>query len=184
MNEADDGPRQIEVHDDGGVLEVLAFAQNVGGDHHAKLFGGRNVMGCLFVPRLIAVGAETAGVAGWFFGVAGDARHLLKPARLQLLRKVGDGVGKLGENKNLLSGMLFGQEFVEFGQLVILVWLPLAREFEDREKPLGVLPEMLGEVFDKDVGAQPIKIAGVLSPEQLVTESTGGGKISQRIGGD
>ena len=47
LNEADDGPRQIEVHDDGGVLEVLAFAENVGGDQHAEFFGGRNVVGRL-----------------------------------------------------------------------------------------------------------------------------------------
>src|ERR1022692_671095 len=77
LNEADDGPRQIEVHDDGGVLKVLTFAENVGGDQHAEFFGGRNVVGRPFVPRLVAVGAETAGVAGWLFVVAGDASHLL-----------------------------------------------------------------------------------------------------------
>ena len=162
LDEADDGPRQIEVHDDGGVLEVLAFAEHIGGDQHAEFLGGRNVVGRTFVPRLVAFGAEPAGVAGRFFGVAGDAGHLLEPARLQLFRKVGHGVGELGEDEDLLAGMFFGQQFVEFGQLVVLVGLPLAGEFEDGEKPLGVLLEMLGKVFDEDVGAQPVEIAGVL----------------------
>ena len=134
-----------------------------------------------FVPRLVAFGAETAGVAGWLFGVAGDAGHLLEPARLQLVREVGHGVGKLGEDEDLLAGMFFRQEFVEFGQLVILVGLPVAREFEDGEKPLGVLLEMLSKVFDKNVGAQPIKIAGVLGAERLVARCSGFGKIGQDL---
>src|SRR6266516_4797383 len=78
--------------------------------------------------------------------------------------------------------MFFRQKFVEFGQLVILVGLPMACEFEDGEKPFGVLPEMLGEVFDKNVGAQPIKIAGVLGAEQVVAAGASGSEIGQRIG--
>ncbi|MBI4026708.1 MAG: hypothetical protein HY360_17120 [Verrucomicrobia bacterium] len=74
--------------------------------------------------------------------------------------EVGHGVGKLGENENLLAGMFFRQEFMEFGQFVILVRLPVACECENGEKPLGVLLEMLSKVFDKNVGAQPIKIRG------------------------
>ena len=77
LNEANDGPRQIEVHNDGGVLKILTFAENVGGDQHAEFFGGRNVVSRSFVPRLVAVGAETASVVGWLFGVARDASHLL-----------------------------------------------------------------------------------------------------------
>ena len=40
LDEADDGPGQIEIHDDGGILEVLAFAEDVGGDQHAEFLGG------------------------------------------------------------------------------------------------------------------------------------------------
>ena len=68
-----------------------------------------------------------------FFGVAGDARHLFDPTCPQLVCEVGNGVSKLREDQNLLAWMLFRQEFVEFDQLMILVGLPLACEFEDGE---------------------------------------------------
>ena len=58
------------------------------------------------------------------------------------------------------SGCFLASEFVEFGQLCVLLRLPVAREFEDGKKPFGVLPQMFGEVFDEDIGAQPIKIRG------------------------
>jgi len=34
----------------------------------------------------------------------------------------------LGENEDLLAGMFLRKEFVEFGELVVLVGLPFARE--------------------------------------------------------
>ena len=36
LDQADDGPGQIVVDDDGAVLEVLAFAEDIGGDEHAQ----------------------------------------------------------------------------------------------------------------------------------------------------
>jgi hypothetical protein len=64
LDEADDGPRQIEVHDDGGVLQVLTFAQDIGGDQHAQFIGRRNVVGRAFVLCLVAFRTEPAGVVG------------------------------------------------------------------------------------------------------------------------
>ena len=90
----------------------------------------------------------------------------------------------MGEDKYLLTRMFFRQKFVKFGQLVILVSMPLAREFEDGKKSLGVLPEMLSKVFDKYVRAQPIKIAGVFGAERLVARCSGFGKIGQGLGSD
>jgi len=49
---------------------------------------------------------------------------------------------------------------------------------------LGILPQVLGKVFDKDVGAQPVEIASVLSAKRLVACCPSLGKISQGIGGD
>ena len=48
LDQADDGPRQIVVDDDGAVLQVLAFAQDIGGDQHAQLVRRR----CTW-PRLL-----------------------------------------------------------------------------------------------------------------------------------
>ena len=36
LDEADDGPRQVEIDDYGTVLEVLALAQDIGGDHEFR----------------------------------------------------------------------------------------------------------------------------------------------------
>ena len=166
LDEADDGPRQVEVHDDGGVLKVLAFAEDIGGDKDAEFIDRGDVVGRAFVPRLVAFGAEAAGEAGGIFGVAGDAGHLLEPAGLQLVGEVGDRVGELGEDEYLLAGMFLRQKFVEFGEFVVLVGLPLAGELEDGEKPLGVLLEMLGEVFDEHIGTEPVEVAGVLGVQR------------------
>jgi hypothetical protein len=48
--------------------------------------------------------------------------------------------------------MFLGQEFLQLGQFVVLLRLPVARDFEDGEEAFGVLPEVLGEVLDKDIG--------------------------------
>ena len=39
LDEADDGPGQVVVHDDGAVLQILAFAEHVRGDQDANLLG-------------------------------------------------------------------------------------------------------------------------------------------------
>ena len=184
LDEADDGPRQIEVYDDGGVLEVLTFTEHVGGDQHAKFFGRRNVAGRPFLPPLIAFGAEPAGVVGWFIRVTGNTGHLFEATRLQLVGEVGNGVGKLGEDDDLLAGMFLRQEFVEFGQLVILIGLPLAGDFEDGEQSLGILREMLGKVVNEHIRTQPVKIAAVIGMERFVARRPGFGEISQSLGGN
>ena len=154
LDEADDGPRQIEVHDDGGVLKVLAFAENIGGDQNAKFVAMAEILS----RALLLSGLNRRAKVGRVFGVAGDAGQLLEAARLQLVAEVEHGVGELGEDEDLLVGMLLRQEILEFGQLVILVGLPVAGELQDGKQPFGVLPEMLGKVFDEDIRAQPIEI--------------------------
>ena len=67
LDQTDNGPGQIEVHDDGGVLEVLSFAQDIGGDENAEFLGGGN-----FLARLVAFRTEAAGESGGVFGVVGD----------------------------------------------------------------------------------------------------------------
>ena len=59
LDEADDGPGQVVVDDDGAVLKVLAFAEHIGGDEDAQLLFGRNL-----VTLAIGNGAEAPGQLG------------------------------------------------------------------------------------------------------------------------
>src|SRR5436190_22105777 len=80
--------------------------------------------------------------------------------------------------------MFFGKKFVEFGQLVVLLRLPLPSDFQNGEKPLSVLAQMLRKVFNENVGAQPFEVAVVLCLEGVVACLTGVIKISEGFGGD
>ena len=76
LDQADDGPGEVVVDDDGAVLEVLAFAEDVGGHQHADfLFGGDPV------ALVVADGAEPPGECGGVGGVAGDAFERRNAAR-------------------------------------------------------------------------------------------------------
>ena len=59
LDQADDGPRQVVVDDDGAVLEVLAFAQDIGGDSTRS-----SSVGADLVALLVALRAEAPGQAG------------------------------------------------------------------------------------------------------------------------
>ena len=60
LDEADDAPREVVVHDDRTVLEVLALAEHVGRDEHPEL----PAPGALGSRMRVAIGAEPAGEAG------------------------------------------------------------------------------------------------------------------------
>ena len=80
--------------------------------------------------------------------------------------------------------MFLRQEFLQLGQFVVEVRLPLAGELEDGEEHLGVRLEVLGELFDENIGAQPIEIADVLGAEGLVTGCAGFDEVGQLLGCD
>ena len=68
LDEPDNGPGQIEVHDDRAVLEVLAFAQHICRYEDAKL-----LLGPKPVALVVALGAEPPRVLSRIIRVAGDA---------------------------------------------------------------------------------------------------------------
>src|ERR1019366_5825087 len=82
LDEPDDGPRQIVVHDDGRVLEILAFAQNIRGDDDAQFSRWRDVIRFFRVTGLIAFRAEAASKGGRVFGIAGDSGELFEVTQL------------------------------------------------------------------------------------------------------
>ena len=75
---------------------------------------------------VVAHGAEAPGEAGRVCRVAGDAGKSLDAARLQLLAKVAHRVGELGEDEDLLVGVLLEQQVAERLQLGVLAGVPVA----------------------------------------------------------
>src|SRR6185436_5185725 len=70
LNQPDNGPRQIVVDDDGTVLQVLAFAKNVGGEQDAKLTLRRHGR-----SLVIAHGTKSPRKRCWIGRIASGARQ-------------------------------------------------------------------------------------------------------------
>ena len=83
LDKTDNGPGEVVVDDDGGILQVLAFAEDIGGDKHAQFLGRQDL-----IAGLMALRAEAAGKSGRVFGVAGDPGQLFYPAVLQLFAQI------------------------------------------------------------------------------------------------
>ena len=69
LDQPDDGPREIEVHDDSRILQVLAFAEHVGGDQNVDLVLQEELR-----PRLslLQAGLKRQASSGRIIRVAGD----------------------------------------------------------------------------------------------------------------
>jgi hypothetical protein len=152
LDEADDSPWQVEIYHDGRVLKILAFAEDIGSYKDAEFIGGLN-----FFAGHVALGAETLGEPGGIFSIAGHAGELFHLLVLQLITEVSHGIGELGEDDYFLAGMLFREKLVEFVKLAVPIGLPFACELQDGEKPLRILSDVLGKIFDKHIGAEPVE---------------------------
>ena len=71
LYETDNGPRQVVVHHDVTVLEVLALAQHVCGDQDSK-----RLIGFTSAGSAIAFRAESKSQTRGIVGIAGDASHV------------------------------------------------------------------------------------------------------------
>jgi hypothetical protein len=121
-------------------MEVLAFAENIGCDEHAKFI----VYGDL-ATGIVGYGAEAPSELGRVFRVAGDGCELLQTADVQLVAEVVDRVGELGKDEYLLTGVFFGEEFMQHSELFVLLGIPISGEIEDREKVFDVFLEFFGK---------------------------------------
>ena len=97
-----------------------------------------------------------------------------------MLGEVEHGVGELGKDEDLLVGMFFGDEFVEFGGLVVLVGPPFPGELEHGEQPHRILAQMLGEVFGENIVPEPVKEVSMFQAQELVASRGFDGEILQR----
>lgn len=103
LNETDDGPGKVVVHDDAGILKVLAFAQDIGRNQDPQFVWGRNLPPCL-----VGLRAESASKRGRIIRRTAHFRQSLDTPRGQLCSEVGHGVGELGEDQHFFAGVLFG----------------------------------------------------------------------------
>ena len=105
LDEPDDGPGQVVVDDDRAVLEVLAFAEDVGGDQDAQFLVRRDLVALVVADR-----AEAPGELGRVRRVAGDASDALDtPRAFSCALEVANGVGELGEDEDLLVRVFLGR---------------------------------------------------------------------------
>ena len=117
LNEPDDGPGQVEVHDGIAVLKVLAFRQHIGTDQHADLVGLRHVL-------VVGTWRELAGHRIGVCGRAGSHREVDHAALAQFAPQVAGGVGKLGEHQHLVFGVRLGHELSQLGQFAVTRCIP------------------------------------------------------------
>jgi hypothetical protein len=68
LDEPDDGPRQVKVHDNVGVLKVLALAQHICGNQHPQFIRPFDR-----IALAVALRAEAPGKAGGVLVFARDA---------------------------------------------------------------------------------------------------------------
>lgn len=124
LDEPDDGPREVEVHDDVGVLEVLTFGKDIGGNEHAQF-------GFAFAQAAVGPGAEAAGQGHRIGSVAGGDVEVGDAGAAQFIGEIPGGVGELGEDEDLVARMGLGEETVQSLELGIPVGLPAAGALED-----------------------------------------------------
>jgi hypothetical protein len=70
LDQTNDGPGQVVVDDDGTVLHVLPFTQNIRRDDDPQLVGGRDP-----ITLFVAHRAEAVGDRRRVFRVTGDPRN-------------------------------------------------------------------------------------------------------------
>ncbi|OQC24336.1 MAG: hypothetical protein BWX70_02639 [Verrucomicrobia bacterium ADurb.Bin070] len=157
LDEPDDGPGQIEVDDDGAVLEILALAEHIGREDDPQfVFTGH------FVAFAVADRAETVSDGGRVFRVAGDSFERREPSGLKLLAQIVDGVGKLGEEQDFVRRVPVFQKGQQGLELGVAGGVPAARVLEHLHQGLGVFQQVFREIGRKQLGLQPFETAAEL----------------------
>ena len=152
LDDSDDRPRQVVVHDDGAVLQVLPLAQHVGRDQDPEFL--RRV----WKRTAVAHRTEAARELGRVLGVAGDAGDRLHAHAPELRVEVAHGVGELGEDQHFLVREGPGEQLTERAQLGVVLRVPGAVLAEDAEQRFGVFLELpFQEAGGKEVRRQPIE---------------------------
>ena len=154
LDEPDDGPRQVVIDDDMAVLEVLAFTQHVGRNDNAEFIVQRHL-----VAFAVADGAEAPGAESRVAGVAGYALDAFHTHRGELAFQVARRIGELGEDDDLVIGMVFHEGGGQRLELLISRRFPLSGVLQNLQQALGVAFKVVAQFRDEQVGAQPLEAA-------------------------
>lgn len=154
LDEPDDRPGQIEVHDDGAVLEVLTLAQNVCRDQDPKFLIRRDL-----VALAVAFGAEAPSEARRILGFTCDTREPLNIPGAKLRLQVAHGVSELREDDDLVIRMILSEQLMECFELGVLGRIPVSTARKDGEKAGGVVRQVRGKGPDEEVGTKPFETA-------------------------
>ena len=157
LDQPDNGPGQVEVHDNGAVLEVLAFAQHVRGDEDAQF-----VFRLYPVPLFIAFGAKPPCKRCRVGRVSGGAGKRVDSCGLEPGFDVTDGVGKLAEDEDLFRGVFLCNQIDQRFELCVLVVVPLARLFQDTQKGRCVALQVFGQRLHEEAWSEPFEAALIL----------------------
>ena len=161
LNQPDDGPRQVVVHHDGAILQVLPFAEHVGGDEHAQLVLHR-------VRLAVAAGAEAPRELGGVGGVAGRGGHARQLAGSELALQITHGVRELSEHQDLGAAMRFAQQRFQSAQLRIRGGVPIASLREHADELFGVAQQRLAQIAAEVLRRHPAEAAAVVLGEDAV----------------
>ena len=126
LNKPNDGPREVEVHYDGGVLEILAFAQHIRRDEDTKLLVRWNL-----VAFLVARGAEPPSISSGVFVTTSDPGETLQTSGSKLRLKISHCVGELREDNDLVVAMLLRKEGKQRLQFGVGLRLPITAATQD-----------------------------------------------------
>ena len=153
LDEPDNGPGEIEVDDDGAILEVLPLAENVRRDQDAQLVGWFD-----FVALFVADRAEPPGERRRIVGIPGDVAYGGDFSFLKLRRQVGGGVRELGEHQHLIAWVDLSDKPIQGKEFGVSIRVPVGTDLEDSEQFFRIASQSLNERIGREQRrCQPIE---------------------------
>ena len=126
LNQADDRPREIVIYDNGAVLKILSFAEDVGGDHDSKFIVARNAI--LF---LVALWTETPCQPCRIVRVSGYGFHMRYAACCKFASQIAHCVGELCKDQNLVVRVCGHEQIFQCAEFCIFLRLPCSELNEE-----------------------------------------------------
>ena len=166
LDEANDGPGQVEVDHHAAVLQVLSLGQNVGANQDANFV-------CLCDTLVVGMRRELAGQRIGIGRGARGHRQIHDAAAAQLAAQIARGVGELGEDQDLVFGVSLRRQLAQLRQLAVTRGIPRAVRGQHLAQRLGVGGQMLGQQRLEQLGPDPFEallvVGGVLPINRLRT---------------
>ena len=159
LNESDNRPWQVVVDDDMRILQVLTFAQYIGGDEDSALLVGR-------IALLVAHWREMFHDAGGVLAVARSDVYPFYILLAELAAEILRSVGVLGEEHYLVFRIGFCYELVQFVEFLVFLRFPLSAELNHLDDALAILLEILLECSLEVLAVEPVYI--ILLHQQFI----------------